>query len=1160
MKQVSTNLSNALKTGTALRAVPVVIVDWNLNRYHDVKADNNPSEQDAGFDVELFPVESIAESNRPDKGINKARVGYSRVIDDYAPLNKSYLPARFYVADVDDVYKYWTSPLPAVNGVVPVVNATNFTPDEFPDITTYDGLTSARPFVTYGTWDSTDKTGQTIIGGNVDANKIVIKLENSWATPADFDIVISASGKSTVVIHDEDLTHEWRGTGNIVLRWDGTKWSDTLIAPLVSNEMPVTTPVQTIQLVVRTLGGGYEKTPDGQIPVATQYLQDNVWKTTDGKNGFVDVIEIAAHLEADISAFVMEDSSTLDIGEVSNLYPIGTVTSNVGSLTLSNLYRNPTPTVPDTNGNLNEFLPGAFSQRNTAMIWHNYLEPNAKVDVFHDFYDESGSSSIFLERVQELSMYTGAWTGQESEEVAVDLSDYSTFFNTQLVPSAMWENIPATEAVWRVLDTVGFSNYVITSDDNDFNIPIFYMDSTQNVWEIMDSIAQSTQTAIYFDSYGTLHVKPRGAAFKSDPMDDTLTSVDSAGQLANIVSLDQTEEFEPNSITVTYQATDWTPDQAGNPVLQEVWAPEGDEVVRSSPLVKSLTASIATTNNKIWLSSANAEIWPFEGLVNIDGEMIAFKGKEITYDNTDTDLPPAPAVMNSLDDFNNLQGKIPVQNRYKTKYTGVLIIDVDDFGALKRGQWNTIVRDHLVDAAGYSIRHVKNGTHRSGVGGFQQLSSLSKVQLASTTGFNDYKDILIATHGATADTPYYYYGTKFRFVKEKGRTTQKAGMVLHNNDATEDGYYIELMLSKDLNGKTRKGRQEMILYSRVAGKDYRKGTVALAIGENIDYEIDVTYANVGSSDHKIMIWVNGKKVMDRTITTNKNTPNGRFGMFLRGKTKVQYEYLYGIAQQLSDLPDDFSYMDRVRHGYIGKLWDKEFVYEDRWRNVLHKKTVGKGRHKRVKKWWTREQYRFDLRFFDDFGPYVHEVREYNVKFDPSPVQHSQVFMTNDWGAAVLEYRATPFDATFVVANADRINAVINGDDTLSYAGTGESVSQVLDVLGRVLVVADGATVVAENKQQINARGKNESDLSGPWIQTKDMAQGLANWINDNFTYGNDGLSVEVFGNPCYEIGDVVHVTYPDKQIDGDFFIIGVSNTFSSGYTTTLTLRERHNLT
>jgi hypothetical protein len=63
-------------------------------------------------------------------------------------------------------------------------------------------------------------------------------------------------------------------------------------------------------------------------------------------------------------------------------------------------------------------------------------------------------------------------------------------------------------------------------------------------------------------------------------------------------------------------------------------------------------------------------------------------------------------------------------------------------------------------------------------------------------------------------------------------------------------------------------------------------------------------------------------------------------------------------------------------------------------------------------------------------------------------------------------------------------------------------------------------------------------------------------MKENFSYGNDQISVTIFGNPLIEIADVVHVNYPDKYIDGDYFVVAVRNSFSDGIETTLTLRRR----
>jgi hypothetical protein len=202
------------------------------------------------------------------------------------------------------------------------------------------------------------------------------------------------------------------------------------------------------------------------------------------------------------------------------------------------------------------------------------------------------------------------------------------------------------------------------------------------------------------------------------------------------------------------------------------------------------------------------------------------------------------------------------------------------------------------------------------------------------------------------------------------------------------------------------------------------------------------------------------------------------------------------------------------------------------------------------------RYRYNDRFFDDFGPYVQQMREFDVKFDPAPVLHSRLYCTNDWDAIVLGYKADPFGATFVVANTARNTAIIHGDDTLSFAGSGDSVSQALTVFGRPLIIEDAENVLVENTDQIRARGKIETELTEMWLQSKTMANDVANWIRNRFTYGNEDITVTVFGNPLIVPTDVVTVDYPEKGITGDFFVVSVSNSFDAGITTSLTLRRR----
>lgn len=1093
--KVNAPVRAALMNSDVLKAVPELVIDWNMNRYIGSVASNITGIEE--FDNEYFPVESIIEPNRPTKGINKARVGSATIGDDYLIGSDATPNGRFYLADVDDIYKYWTSP-----------DASN---------ASTGALANCKPQVVYNATTA--------------VNKIVITLENTWASPSTFNIQTTTTANPieanwTTVATQASTPAGWKGKGQIVLYWNGTTWTNSNRAA-----SGVTTNVRGVRIVVTGLEGGYKVTPDGSaVPSTYGSYSGSTYSTsnTDGKDARFDLIEISARLEVDITPYLITVDDTGEISDDSPLYPIGTLTSNQGSINLSNLYLSG-----------GQWVPGLFSKENTASPYHDYIDANAEVNLRYHYFDENDNA---LGTIQQFKLYTETWTGQATDTVEVALSDHSKFFNETTLNAAMWENLTVPQLVWRILDSVGFVNYQIDSDADTVTehvIPIFYTDGEQTVWQVLDELAKASQTAIYFDSYGKLQVKTRDFAFSpTDAAAWDMTADTVGGKLSDIISLEMQTEFEPNHYTVAYQKTNWSAvNAAGQPTLQKVWEPEGTVVLRATPMLRNMTA----VDTYFWLEPVEAKTWPFEGIVNIDGEIMKYKGKEYVYYTGAGAGTANKKVVNSQDEANRLNDETPVGSRYKNRFTGALFVT-------ERGAWNSNAVAHSVTPANYSVRGFVNGNNKTNVSGTRHSKQESKYILNPPQQYKDYKDVLVATVGDTDDTLFSHYGTKMRFVKGKGQNTQCAGIVLNNSGAgAGDGYYVELTPSSNITGKNSKDRAELILYSRTNNKDKRLGGKgqSLPIGENIDYEIDVYFNITGGSDHKIKVHVNGKEALTVTVSgANRQAANGKFGMFARGKTKTAHEYLYAVRKDEGDPPDDYSFLNKAENSYSGQQWKRDWVFE--WKKNSRKVRRKTGDAKR----------RLNSYFVDEFGPYVHEIREFDVAFDPAPVLHSRVYNTNDWSSIVLEYSGDPFGAKFVMANTTRINAVVSGEDSLSFAGTGQNVNQILTVFGRALVIDEAEEVVAKNDEQIRRRGKIESEFSSPWIQSKAMADELRDWLNSTFSYGNDQLTVELFGNPLIEVGDVVSVTFAEKHIDGDYFVISVTNSFNQGLTTNATLRRR----
>jgi hypothetical protein len=168
-----------------------------------------------------------------------------------------------------------------------------------------------------------------------------------------------------------------------------------------------------------------------------------------------------------------------------------------------------------------------------------------------------------------------------------------------------------------------------------------------------------------------------------------------------------------------------------------------------------------------------------------------------------------------------------------------------------------------------------------------------------------------------------------------------------------------------------------------------------------------------------------------------------------------------------------------------------------------------------------------------------------------------LYVTNESQASCPEYNSDPFGAQFVLANTSRTNAVIAGEDTATL-GADNPIDQKMLIYGRMVFQEDVREHVVEDESAILRRGRVGVEIENDWIQSEAMATEIGEWIIKWWAGGCEEITVEAFGNPLIQIGDLVSVNYPAKSMDTlthKYFVVGVENVFDKGLSTNLTLRR-----
>jgi hypothetical protein len=226
-------------------------------------------------------------------------------------------------------------------------------------------------------------------------------------------------------------------------------------------------------------------------------------------------------------------------------------------------------------------------------------------------------------------------------------------------------------------------------------------------------------------------------------------------------------------------------------------------------------------------------------------------------------------------------------------------------------------------------------------------------------------------------------------------------------------------------------------------------------------------------------------------------------------------------------------------------------------------------------------------YFEEFGTILREAAYFNIKYDKAfPALIAQIsptfnslkgysvagFVARSYGAEFLIFNNTDtvLDLDAEAGNYLRIQGVTftqesNNDITIDdyFLGRGNLADPQVDSDNNLIspVRVQGEYQNLKNQRILN--GRKEFSLSAPYLQSNGSATDTLEWLISKITREKRIVSVDVFGMPIIQLGDIVSVDYTNADgvvelsPESRFIVynIAYSRDSSSGPSTTLTLCE-----
>lgn len=505
--------------------------------------------------------------------------------------------------------------------------------------------------------------------------------------------------------------------------WKSGSWQT--FTPVYGWQVESESPNRLTNYVTELVNPEYYVNGGSNVYRELQYIKGLrvVVKSMNTNQSTFDLIELSPRLTVDIT----ERTESVDISKGSS--DIGNSGLLVNGLVISN-------------GKIQVFdYDNAFGEYNDESILnvkdsanqikYSVASNNLQVKVYDVIYNDDGMGY----HVPIKTLYSDGFPDVDSQSrtVSINLRDGFFHLESMTAPELLFSKASLSFVVASILDSIGFTNYQFKRIEgkNEPVIPYFFVKPNTNVAEVLESLALSTQTAMFFDEYNNLTLMSK-EYLMPDPADRAIDytfegSYDSqqssngivknernSNELANVIEISSKDEEVYNDGKITYSTRSILKDmaalnQASLKDSEKTWnykaallwevAPEES----TKPINDDGGNASAYSLSSIPLSSSLSTDLPTAIVANVTAATLSSTTREITYTVNNTlvagDIVSVTSFTNNVFNVSNARVKsatstqVVVDSRYKQAMTGDLA------GSIASGSTSSMysIRNNILD-------------------------------------------------------------------------------------------------------------------------------------------------------------------------------------------------------------------------------------------------------------------------------------------------------------------------------------------------------------------------------------------------------------------------------------------------------------------------------